>query len=336
MSTTDSEEKGFLARLGNSLKEGFKTHILFFILSISIICMIASLIEFNDIILNNTKLISGPKIQTVFLTIGTILLSSGAFTAITKSKSFIEIFKNTLQEIVYNERFLKNQKNIDEIWEKITKTLCDQNFDGLSNTIFENIKKSYLPINNDFYYEDYSINIIIQLDPTDEDYVIISEETKCKIKTKNNEDVYKFRSGLTCNSDDGSETTHNLEYLIINGEEQDLKGLVTKKINNRRLEVNGAFPVKGKKTYNIKRKENKRYNFKLNPNRIHTAIKLYKDMDISVHFSNKLEISFIELGTTQKWEKSETKELNNIKWYTVKTNNVIFINQGYLLNIRKI
>src|SRR5690554_4068093 len=186
----------FLIRLIKSIYKAFKEHIIFFIFTSGLIFLILSLVPYRDISYNNNSVITGTQIQNVLITLGTILISSGAFSAVTKSRMFIEIFKNTLQEIVYQEKFIKNQKNIDQIWETITKSLCDQNFEGLSDKIFANIKKNYLPINNDFYYDDYHINIIIEQDSINEDYIIIKEETTCIINTKNKKDEYSFSSKI--------------------------------------------------------------------------------------------------------------------------------------------
>lgn len=335
MENINENKPKFIKPILEGVKEAFIKHIIIFFIFFGVLLLIVSLIEFSDIKLNEKVIVNGVKIQALLMTMGTITLSSGAFSAITKSKAFLEIFTNTLQEIVYQEKFLKNQKNIDSIWDRVTKSICDQNFDGLSEKIFNNIKNNYLPIKNDFYYEEFEINIVISFNNENPKYLDVKETTTCIINTKNKADDYEFKSGVNIEANNPEQTSIDILRVNINGIDEDVKKSITQESVNTILKTHGLFKLKDKSSYKIIREEFKSYNYEINPNRIHTATKLYKDMKISVHYPKDLHVEFMELGTTNKWKKSGINDLNGVNWFSVHSNNIIFINQGYLLNFRK-
>lgn len=91
-----------------------------------------------------------------FTTLGTTIVASGVFSAITSSRIFSKIYASVLHDIVYGEDFLRKQKDVDEIWKRVSSVLCDARFPSLKEKIDDTIINDYLPKTRNFYYKEVS------------------------------------------------------------------------------------------------------------------------------------------------------------------------------------
>jgi hypothetical protein len=121
-------------------------------------------------------------IKSFLHTIGSISLASGIFAGIAKSNQFTEIYKKIFRDIIYGKEHLDVRKDLEKIWENVTEALIDQKFMKINEKMKQNIKKYFLPMNHDYYYHNFNVDIAIENSTTNQDYIIIKETTSYTIE----------------------------------------------------------------------------------------------------------------------------------------------------------
>lgn len=271
-----------------------------------------------------------------FKNLGFTLISGGVFSVIVKSEQFSKIFHNELRNIIYGDEDLKNREDLEVLWEKVTKALCNQKFKLISSKLHEGVKKFYLPINHEYYYKNHNIEIEIEFDKSNEDYLIVTEETKTTLISDDAKPItYFFSNSMPIVPGEEDLTTYELLNLTVNKVKVDVGDKLKTEINDGKLKIKCDYTVDGKLQYNIIRKEKKRYSIKSNPYRHHNAIWLYENFYLDLTYPKELEISFLETGVIDKWEL-ERKDNAAYSRLKASYNGLIFKKQGFILLFKKI
>lgn len=337
LSNKDSvEDQSFTSKIIHPFIELYDRNnfILYFIFSL-FLYVIAS-IPWPDITIVNNFVLESHTIQNILISAATVVLSSGVFSSITKSKHFLNIFSNEMKTIIYTEQFLSKQKNVDQIWNVVTKSICNENFHKISDKLFNKIKENYLPINHTYYYENYNLELHIAHEClSGTDYVIIREVSKVDIICDDRELThYRSASNIEYLHDEESQTYFKLLEFTVNGE--DVKDRVISNNTKRdgKLSARIEFPLKGEMKYSIYKVEEKKYSLKLNANRVHSAIKIYHNFELVVYHPDLIKVRFNRLGQDNNWSPVETLEIGGgMSYLKTSYDGVFFQNQGYMLNL---
>ena len=275
-------------------------------------------------------------IHDILKNLGFTLISGGVFAVIVKSEQFSKIFHNELRGIIYGEEDLKNRLDLEVLWDKVTMALCNQKFKLISRRLHDGVKSFYLPINHEYYYKNHNVEIEIEIDKTNHDYLIVTEETKTTLISDDSKPInFKFSSSIPLIKGEEALTNYELLSFTVNKEKINLdKELIIKKTDEH-LNISCDYKVDGKLQYNIIRKEKKRYNINVNPYRQHNAIWLYENFYLDLSYPKELEIKFIEMGVVEKWDL-ERKDNAAFKRLKATYNGLIFKKQGFLLLLNKI
>lgn len=310
-----------IIKLWNSIKKNVIDYLFIYFLITGII-----LILIHNILDNGS---------TILKDFGAAILSGGVLASILKSKQFTDIFSEELESIIYSDKFLQKSNDINSIWEKVTKELCKQKFQSINSELFQGVKNFYLPIEQQFYYKDYKVQISIDIDEDNNNYIIVKENIETSIVSENTEEIeFKFGNTIICEPNDFSKTRNDVKFIKINGINQDFKlEDIQKKEDNNKLVTCYTKKLSGTNEYKIEREEIKKINYKLNPNRIHNAIWLYHNISLEVDFPEELFITFHKIGVNKEWEKKFLKLKNNSRLKS-KYEGIVFPNQGFMLNYR--
>lgn len=272
----------------------------------------------------------------IFKTFGFTMVSGGVFAVIVKSEQFSKIFQNELRNIIYGDEDLKKRSDLEEIWNKVTKALCNQKFRLISNKLHEGVKKYYLPIDHEYYYKNHNVEIIIKIDKDNPDYIIVTEETNTTIISDDTNPVcFKFSSKIPLVPGEESLSNYDLQKFTVNKEKIELgeKLVVTKDATD--LTIKCDLVLSGRKQYTIVRKETKKYNLALNSYRHHNAIWLYENFFVDLSYPNEMDIKFIPMGVTNDFD-TENKDNDSFKRKKYSYNGLIFKKQGFILLLNKI
>lgn len=231
----------------------------------------------------------------ILYTLGSLSLSGGIFAGVAKSAQFTDIYKKIFREIIFGEEHLEKREDLETIWGNVTRTLSKKKFSKISDELHNNIKKYFLPMDHDYYYENFNIDIIIEYDEANPDYVIIKEVTNFNIVCE--EEKLKIKNKFCCmikidmvNKD---ETTYELKKIEISGN-SDVKQ--TKKIDKNFLIFEYEKELSGRKIYNVKREDEKRFNIKFNPIKSQIAVWVYKNLKLDITYPKDLDIELKGMG----------------------------------------
>lgn len=274
-------------------------------------------------------------VYKLLYTVGSISLTSGIFAGIAKSNQFTEIYKKIFREIIYGTEHLENRNDLEKIWDNVTKTLSHKKFQRISSLMNNNIKKYFLPLNHDYYYNNFSVDINIEFCEENDDYVIVTEETKFTIicDDENLEINTTHRLSLKTDPANRSLTKCQINSLSLDNVIQ--KDLDFKVTNEKNLLLGGyKKDLIGKKSYTIIRKDVKQYSLLYNPIKKQLAAWIYNNCSVDITYPKGLFIDFSGLGTLNDFtvDHKNTNTHNRLK---AEYKGLIYKNQGFLIYFRK-
>jgi hypothetical protein len=149
--------------------------------------------------------------------LGTAIVTSGVFSAVTTSRFMTRIFTTALSDVVYGRDFLSSRNDIDVIWRRVSDALCEKRFPELKDKIDENIIKNYLPKTRNFYYSSIDRHYKVVAISKDGNTITCDDDVHLKLKphsgAKYIEYVHRFKP-----SEDGHVSESEVK---VNGESID-------------------------------------------------------------------------------------------------------------------
>lgn len=280
---------------------------------------------------------NNPSIQKTFNTVGVTIVTSNVFMAIIKSKQFTKIFIEHLKGIIFCTDYLRNRKDLTEIWTKTTKALYEEKFPELANNIEQNLEK-YIPINSDRYYKDYILKTEISYDPDNENYIIVrDEESFTLIAQSKKEIIYNFSSGFNKEYNNDQISYYQLQELRVNGKIRKLDNELSVSNNNRSRLIKVILSIKlnGSKEYKIEKKEYKRYSLKVENTKSHSCNYIFSNYKNEIIHPKELEVKFYPTGSINDFKRKKRDISHGKVLEQIFTNDgILFPNQGTRLIFR--
>lgn len=315
--------KKFFKSIYDTIAEFFDRFFVVLTLLVGLICLYYGILGEN-----------GPDIKKLLHTVGSLSLASGIFAGIAKSNQFTEIYKKIIREIIYGKEHLEVRKDLEQIWENVTHQLTNQKFLKISEMMKSNVKKYFLPLDHDYYYDDFTVEASIEFSPDNPNYLIVKETTCYKIICEDEELIIdnKFSCWIKVDSSEKELTTYNLKSLIINNEEKAV--IIDKKFEKNHLVVEYKKPLKGQKSYIVKRQEEKCYNLDKNQIRQHLSVWVYNNFTLDITYPKELTIDFYKMGVLQEFTK-EDKGNSSFNRFKAEYKGLLYKNQGFFIHLRK-
>lgn len=329
------ENKGFYGRIIAPFGEIFFkfNYVFYFILSLFFYFLSGkdfSVVNFFGITFGKDQ------ISTILVTIGTVMLSSGVFNSITKSSHFLEIFSDQIKRIFYTEEYIAKQKNLDEIFNNVTKAICKENFNKINDKLHQSILNNYLPANQNFYYQDCEIEINMKESEIGMDYVEITEKTSVNIICEGKGEIEIPLNSIIQYDQNDQEST-NYQLLAFDIDNVSILGIFDPEIKyeDGAMKIVATHKLSKQESYKIFREEKKTYSIKLNPNRVHTMAKIYNNFKLTVFYPNTFDLRFVKLGF-EEWGNVEKYNISeDMKILKTKHDGIFLKNQGYMINFYK-
>jgi len=266
---------------------------------------------------------------------GAIIIAGGVFASIVKSSQFSGIFSDLLRNIVYCTEHLEKRKDLELIWEKVSKALCRQKFKDISDDLHNSIKANYLPIDHEYYYKDHNVDIDIEYDAENPGYVFVTESLHTTIISDDTAKIpVVFKGSIPLIQSERNLTTYELTELKVNGKDQVLAKVAKVDRNSKELTYENKIECAGSTTYKIIKKEKKRYSLKANPYRGQNAIWLYDNYAVEIIYPKEISIEFLDMGVLKRWhvEKKHNAATKRLK---ATYEGLIFRKQGFLILFRE-
>ncbi|TGV04597.1 hypothetical protein [Flavivirga rizhaonensis] len=265
--------------------------------------------------------------------IGIAILSSGVFASVLKSIQFTGIFKEEVGKVMLETDFIKNRRDLPDLWSKISKIIYDRKFKKISKDLEQIILDNYFPTNSKFYYKDYFVTI--NIDKINKDFEVSYTQT-CSydvIVAKNVDEItLTLETSITQEDDAKSSTIVNeLEYFTVNGNPQKTKE-DPETVNNKNFS-RYFMDIKGKGPHKIESKYNRKYSLKNENYKLFRLNHFTKNMDVAISYPKDICVSFFNIGLIHKFDPVHVEIENQI--YRKHRKSLIFPKQGFGMSFEK-
>lgn len=262
--------------------------------------------------------------------LSSVIVMSALVSFLVDSVEFMGVFKRALEDIIYDTKFLKKRKDIDEIWVKVSKELFKSKFPQISNQLMQTVRKYYesddgLKLS---YYDDYVNTYTLTLDENDNNIIHVVQDVSF---TLNVEDKEKFSFPMTmwtcASAENKDKATLLCENVTVNGKPANAE-LTEPKYEEGTLRYDYKLQLEGSTEYKIKQKITKQYNLKDDNFIGYKARWLVNGLRVKVFHPKELGILFVNRGVMGEFSKEEREDF---KEYEFK--GLILKHQGYVLTI---
>ncbi len=285
------------------------------------------------VLLSMSEIISNPKINTLLEKIGIALFSSGVFAAVLKSLQFTGIFREEIEKVILSTDFVKNRRDLPQLWSSISKAIYNEKFPIISEEIEARILKTYLPTEYDYYYKDYIITIKVE-QVTDNFEIIYTQTRKYDVVFDPNVEKSKLLAYVAINERDQTATAENtIEYFKINGVEVDL--VEDSSTVDDKFKTKYVIPIERKeKPLHVETRTKRRYSLNYENCKLLRFATFTKNMDVTVSFPDDVRVSFFNLGNTKPFDVHHEEIPNQLS--RSHKNDVLLPHQGFGMSFEKL
>lgn len=268
--------------------------------------------------------------REILLKIGDILVIGVILGYLTNVSKLLGIFKSELQDIVYAKEFLKERKDVDKIWETVSKEMFKSKFPAVHKELLTMIK-SYMPIKNVSYYENYNVSIDLSW----------ADKTKKLIRVKNsidfdliaeNKDSFSFplKSWIDVTGLEKTDYYVKAMNYTVNNEQAHLLSEKSD-VKNGIHEYEYNIELKGDTKYEISKVIEKQYSIEKDYTICFQAQYMVNKLTVEIFFPDDIQVAFIPRGTLKEYNKMNTPS-NNLKRVF---KGLLLPKQGYVIALRE-
>lgn len=239
------------------------------------------------------------------------------------------VFKKDIQDIVFGKKLVGERKDIDAVWNNVTKQILKNKFADIHSDLLEALKKNLPSDDSISYYEDYDSDIIVEWFDKLNGIIQTTETMTFFLISESENDIILPLKTYTYGSP--SETSVEKPTVTVDGEVPKITHKDQRVIDTGELEDVSNVHLTGKKRYQVRYVRNKRFDLAKD---YYIGLKsqyLIKDLCVSLTLPDDLDATFIERGTNISFIKVK-KDKNHIK---MKLKGVIFPKQGYIFALNK-
>ncbi|MFA6058952.1 MAG: hypothetical protein WC756_12190 [Taibaiella sp.] len=278
--------------------------------------------------------VDNEKIREICVKIGLTMFGSGIFAVILKSMQFMGVFKDELQKIIYEDKYLSNRKDLHEFWEQVSKVLFKNKFPRISKDIMADVKKIYFPTDHVLYYDNYTQDLEIEIIDADEDIIkVVQHSTYTVFPTDINVPVDHITKNYMYYANQPDETTFTVTSYKINGVPCEYKSEALNEDNKKRILNVVSVVLQGQSEYKFETTIEKTYSLK--HDHIISVAKDYliHDFCLKIYKDANIKVTFFKLGTLNEFKHKKIQNGNVIE-YGYK--GIIYPKQGYVLFLEKL
>ncbi|PSG90886.1 hypothetical protein [Aurantibacter aestuarii] len=271
-------------------------------------------------------------ISSAFHSIGTTIVTATVFVTIVKSKQFSDIFNEQLRSIIYCTEYMKNRKDIKNLWITTSKSMYKENFPDLCDKIEENLEK-YIPMDSNKYYEDYTYKVDIEFDKNNPDFIILNERETFILHAHTIEKTDYISSCIFNKSDYNEDVSdYSMVSFRVNGKDLQITNKylqIDKNYKGNKILVQHKRTLSGDKKYKIEKIERKKYSLNVENTKAHSCMHIFKNYNLEVSHPADLEVKFYENGTLNNFTKLPERSFNGTgKIQRFEYEGLMFKNQG--------
>lgn len=265
---------------------------------------------------------------SVLLNIADVLVIGVVVGYLSSVAQWSGVFKKDIQDIVMGEKLLGDRKDIESIWENVTKQLLKNKFADIQKPLLTALKNNLPEEEAISYYEDYDADILVEWRDINAGIITTSETMSFFLVTESKKEFRLPVRTFTV----GNESDCKIEEPIIEVDGEKAQITTQQQIRNKNNELvnESSVILSGRQRYRVKYTRKKTYNIN---NDYYIALKsqfLINDISVTLNLPENIEATFIERGTNIDFETVK-KTKRCIK---MKLKGVIFPKQGYVFALK--
>lgn len=250
---------------------------------------------------------------------------------VSNAAQFLGIFKKELQDIIYGKEFLKVRKDITSLWETVTKEMFNAKFPAINKELLANIQKTYLPMNNLIYYNDYNTTVSVEWANKERNIIKVKHDISFDLIAESTKKIeFPLKSWVDVEGLDTNDYSVAVsEYMVNEKPAKVLKTVDEVKKGVHYFEQ--IIELKDSEKYEISKVMEKKYSLEKDFTIGFRASYLINELTIIFNCPEDLKFAFYSCGTI-----GEFKTLSeNRTGFTRKYKGLLFKNQGYIIALNK-
>ena len=261
--------------------------------------------------------------KEIFIKVGDVLVIGVLIGYLSNAAQFLGIFKKDLHDIIYGKEFLYKRKDLDQVWETVSKGMFKNKFPSIHKELLKTIN-GYFPNEAISYFHNYDIDIIVEWEDRSTGIIKVTEDVSYDL-IADSED--KFEHQFSTASTITDEATCKTEIKLIQVNQKDPKVVSDKHYKENECICHKiAIALKGSKKYAIHFIREKTYCIYDDYFIGFYARYIVDDLKVSLEHPEDIAVSFVHRGTQEKYEDLK---INNKK-ISKKYKGIILPKQGYI------
>ena len=267
-------------------------------------------------------------LQRAALELSNVLLVGGLLGFMTKSSVFTKAIEKELEDIIYGKKFIKNRKDISDIWGNVSKLMFKNKFPQIHKEFLSAIQ-GYLPSDAASYYNNFSINISVAWEDIDKNIVKTIENVSFDL-IADSEDEIKYPLMTWTNVKDKNSYKNDLRSLTVNGSVPKIKTKDTiEKDGSTRQQT--LMTLKGKTKYQVRYEREKIYNISDDFFIAMRALYITNGLTVTFSYPEHMNVMFTCRGTQEDFEDIPRSG----RCFEKKYEHIILPRQGYVFILQR-
>ena len=263
--------------------------------------------------------------HTIFIKIGEVLVIGVVIGFVTNASVFLNMVKGELEDIVFGNKFLGKQKNIESYWETISKQMFKNKFPMIHREFLKTLK-NYFPNIAVSFYDDYETRFEIDWVDKEKGLIKVTNKVSFNLYSESDGDCpFEFHTWVNNNIN----YENSISEITVNekpGTTEDLGCTEDEGMMRRTMKIN----LNGNTRYKIKFKRIMIYSiFDDYSIRFRTQY-ITRKLRVCLSLPNGIEAQFNPAGTQDKYENVSNTATNIEKKYE----GILFPKQGFVFSLK--
>lgn len=249
---------------------------------------------------------------------------------LSNAAQFLGVFKQDLQDIIYGKEFINNRKDIDTLWETLSKQLFKNKF-PLIHKEFLKVINNYFPEKEISYYNDYERNTSIEWVNKENGIIKVTDIVSFELVAETAEKfTYPIKTWTKVNNDTIYENK-TTEFLV-NKKKADIVDTKTTKKGSEICQEQ-TVELSGSTKYDIQYTREKIYSIDDDYYIGFRASYIVNNLRVNLDIPDDIDALFTCRGTQIDFTDIKTGSSKRIE---KKYKGIILPRQGYIFALRKI
>ncbi len=270
-----------------------------------------------------------PKIFALCSKLGDLFLISSLLSFLTSTAESLGVFRNALEEVIYDPKYLKNRKDLKQIWEKVSKVLFKSRFPQISHNLLDKINEDYLSEKEVSYYSDYKNIYDIKFDKNDPGYIIVVNDITFTLNAvDDSEFLFPITNWICTNKEEIEKVSLDIKYIFVNDVKFD-PHFVSRIFDEKKSQVCIKHDVKlmGSTKYAIRQQIEKKYSIYCDNYIAFQAKWLVNNITVQLFYPEEMKVLFVNRAASETFNLVKNKE----GYLEYEYKGLILRRQGYIM-----